>query len=193
MLDPLLPRLKKEIEARLAELRPLVAEVEQLENAKAALLDGGPAEIASAAATARAARAAAPRAGRSSAPRRAARAATAAAPAAATPPAAAEESNGAGRAPRGANREAILTLVEERPGVSVSEIASVTKIPKATVATTVSKLKRDGVLADEAGGVKLASRAPVTIASALPQGEEAPAGDADAEWDAADPKADAAA
>jgi hypothetical protein len=187
MLDPLLPRLKKEIEARLAELRPLVAEVEQLENAKAALLDGGPAAIASAAATARAARRASPRAARTAAPRRAA-------PRAAVPsaPEAAEESNG-GRAPRGANRDAILTLVEERPGVSVSEIASVTKIAKATVATTVSKLKRDGVLADEAGGVKLASRAPVTIASTLPQGEEAPAGDADEEWDAADPKTGAAA
>jgi predicted HTH transcriptional regulator len=68
-----------------------------------------------------------------------------------------------GRAPKGANQSAILAIVEERPGVSVAEIASVTKIAKPTVATTVSKLKRDGVLADEAGGVKLASRQPVTL------------------------------
>ncbi len=187
MLDPLLPRLKKEIEARLAELRPLVAEVEQLENAKAALLDGTPAAIASAAATARAARGASPaRAARPASSRRAAPRAAAATDA--------SGEEGSGRAARGANRDAILTLVEERPGVSVSEIASVTKIAKATVATTVSKLKRDGVLADEAGGVKLASRAPVTIASALPTGaDEAPGADEDEEWDAADPKGGARA
>jgi hypothetical protein len=74
------------------------------------------------------------------------------------------------RAPRGANQSAILAIVEERPGVSVAEIASVTKIAKPTVATTVSKLKRDGVLADEAGGVKLASRQPVTLSQVAAPG-----------------------
>jgi DNA-binding IscR family transcriptional regulator len=71
-----------------------------------------------------------------------------------------------------------VKLVEERPGVSVAEIASVTKIAKPTVATTVSKLKRDGVLADEAGGVKLASRQPLTIAGAVAEGsgEDGPSG-----------------
>ena len=49
--------------------------------------------------------------------------------------------------------------------MSVAEIAAVTRIAKPTVATTVSKLKREGVLADEAGGVKLASRQPVTLAA----------------------------
>ena len=39
MPELLLPRLKREIEARLAELRPLVAEVAHLEAAKRALLE----------------------------------------------------------------------------------------------------------------------------------------------------------
>lgn len=176
MLDPLLPRLKKEIEARLAELRPLVAEVEQLEAAKMALLDGSAsAPGPTLAPTSRRRSARDSRSPRAAAPR---------------PTGETQES---GRAPRGANREAILALVEERPGVSVAEIASVTKIAKPTVATTVSKLKRDGVLADEAGGVKLASREPVTLASALPAANDD--GASDAEWNAADPnpKADAAA
>jgi len=177
MLDPLLPRLKKEIEARLAELRPLVAEVEQLEAAKTALLNGGGVGSPAVARV-----------------RRVTTVGTAVAAAPARPRRVARPSRGggddAGRAPRGANRDAILQLVEERPGVSVAEIASVTKIAKPTVATTVSKLKRDGVLADEAGGVKLASRAPVTLAGAAPSSVAADSA-SDAEWDAADPKAKA--
>src|SRR6185436_11288156 len=101
-------------------------------------------------------------------------------------PTATAEDDESERAPRGANQTAILAIVEERPGVSVAEIASVTKIAKPTVATTVSKLKREGVLADEAGGVKLASRQPVTLS----QVAAAPAptrddGVSDEEWEAA--------
>ena len=44
MLEPLLPRLKREIEARLAELRPLVAEGERLVAAKQAMLADAAAE-----------------------------------------------------------------------------------------------------------------------------------------------------
>lgn len=177
MLEPLLPRLKREIEARLAELRPLVAEAERLEAVKAALLEEA---AANERAVRRTARELARGGGRSGA--------------------VAAESNGDkssngrgarnGRAPRGANQEAILAVVEERPGVSVAEIAAVTKIPKPTVATTVSKLKREGVLAPEAGGVKLASRQPLTlaqIAAAAPR----PDGVSDEEWEAA--RRDAAA
>jgi hypothetical protein len=179
MLEPLLPRLKREIDARIAELRPFVAEAEQLEAAKAALL-------AEAAAAERAAR---------RLPRGALRELDLASRrngVTSVPPAdsAGEEATN-GRAARGVNQEAILAIVEERPGVSVAEIAAVTKIAKPTVATTVSKLKRDGVLASEAGGVKLASRQPVTLARA---GLDAPArkdGASDEEWEAA--RRDAAA
>lgn len=179
MPELLLPRLKREIEARLEELRPLVAEAERLEAAKAALL-------AEAAAAERAAR---------RLPRGALReldlgsrrnGVTSAAPAEAAGDEAAN-----GRAARGANQEAILAIVEERPGVSVAEIASVTKIAKPTVATTVSKLKRDGVLAAEAGGVKLASRQPVTLAHVAPDTPTRADGVSDEEWEAA--RRDAAA
>jgi DeoR/GlpR family transcriptional regulator of sugar metabolism len=84
-------------------------------------------------------------------------------------------------------RDTIVALIEERPGVSVAEIAAVTKIAKPTVATTVSKLKRDGVLADEAGGVKLASRKPITLAEAA-AAVVRDAGVSDAEWEDAAPK-----
>lgn len=183
MSELLLPRLKREIEARLDELRPIVEEAERLAAAKDALL----AEAAAvSAAPARRPRAALPSNGFRAELRSGA---------ASTPlpsngngngrSAAASEDDADDRAPRGANQTAILAIVEERPGVSVAEIASVTKIPKPTVATTVSKLKRDGVLADEAGGVKLASRQPLTLsqaAAAAPQRDE---GVSDAEWEAA--------
>jgi hypothetical protein len=183
MPELLLPRLKREIEARLAELRPIVAEAERLAAAKDALL----AEAAAVDAATRRARA--PRA--SNGFRAELRNGAASTPLTAISSVPAR--NGAAvehadeRAPRGANQSAILAIVEERPGVSVAEIASVTKIAKPTVATTVSKLKRDGVLADEAGGVKLASRQPVTL-SQIAAAVDAPSRDegvSDEEWEAA--------
>lgn len=184
MPELLLPRLKREIETRLDELRPIVEEAERLAAAKDALL----AEAAAIDTTpSRRQRAALPSNGFRAELRNGA---------ASTPLPSNGSGNGNGRssagehgdddrAPRGANQAAILAIVDERPGVSVAEIASVTKIPKPTVATTVSKLKRDGVLADEAGGVKLASRQPVTLsqaAAAAPQRDE---GVSDEEWEAA--------
>jgi DNA invertase Pin-like site-specific DNA recombinase len=51
------------------------------------------------------------------------------------------------RAPRGANREAILKLVAERPGVSAREIADVTNIKRTVTYNTLSKLVEQGRLA----------------------------------------------
>ena len=51
------------------------------------------------------------------------------------------------RAPRGANREAILSVVGERPGVSATEIADVTKISRAVTYNTLAKLVEQGRLA----------------------------------------------
>ena len=62
----------------------------------------------------------------------------------------------AGQARRGANREAILVAVGERPGATAREIADFTGIARATVASTVTRLAADGVLersALPAGGV----------------------------------------
>jgi sugar-specific transcriptional regulator TrmB len=51
------------------------------------------------------------------------------------------------RAPRGANREAILSVVGERPGVSAAEIADVTKISRAVTYNTLAKLIEQGRIA----------------------------------------------
>lgn len=184
MLEPLLPRLKREIEGRMAELRPLVEEAERLEAAKEALLAEAAAEGARRRRSTRAVGAIAGlraelRNGASSTP-------VPNGVAASSRQRADREDEEEGRAPRGANQAAILAIVEERPGVSVAEIASVTKIAKPTVATTVSKLKREGVLADEAGGVKLASRERVTLSQlATPAPPSRDEGVSDEEWDAA--------
>lgn len=199
MLEPLLPRLKREIEARVSELRPLVEEAERLEAAKQALLAEAAAEGVRRRRANRAPGAVQGlqglrdelRSGASSTP-----VANGIAPAASRPnPAAREEqADEAGRAPRGPNQEAILAIVEERPGVSVAEIAAVTKIAKPTVATTVSKLKREGVLADEAGGVKLASRQPVTLSQfTTADSSQRDEGASDEEWEAAGRRDPAAA
>jgi sugar-specific transcriptional regulator TrmB len=50
------------------------------------------------------------------------------------------------RAPRGANREALLQAVEERPGASATELADVTKISRAVTYNTLAKLVEQGRL-----------------------------------------------
>jgi Fic family protein len=51
------------------------------------------------------------------------------------------------RAPRGANREAILKVVGDRPGVTAAEISDVTKISRAVTYNTLAKLVEQGQLA----------------------------------------------
>jgi hypothetical protein len=51
------------------------------------------------------------------------------------------------RAPRGANREAILSVVGERPGTTAAEISDVTKISRAVTYNTLAKLVEQGKLA----------------------------------------------
>jgi predicted HTH transcriptional regulator len=129
----LVGQIQRDIEQRLQELRPLLEEKDQLEAVLAALKNGH-----SVAVPAVRSRVSAPAAG-------------------ARAPYAGGKSR---RAPRGANREAILKVVRERPGVSAAEVAAVTRIAKPTVHTTISQLKRKGILAPEgANGVKLAKGA----------------------------------
>jgi len=128
----LVAQIQRDIERRLQELRPLLAEKEQLEAVLAALTSEPNGTTASRPRAARAvASAAVERAPYAGGKRR--------------------------RAPRGANREAILKVVRERPGVSAAEVASVTKIAKPTVHTTISQLKRKGILEPAGNGVKLAN------------------------------------
>lgn len=127
----LVGQIQRDIEKRLQELRPLLEEKERLEAVLAALTNGHGAATA------------APTRARSAASSSGSRA-----------PYAGGKSR---RAPRGANREAILSVVRERPGVSAAEVAAITRIAKPTVHTTISQLKRKGILEPEgSGGVKLA-------------------------------------
>jgi Fic family protein len=58
------------------------------------------------------------------------------------------------RAPRGANRSALLDAVQQRPGASAAELAKVAGIKLTTARTTLSTLARTGELRrDEVGGV----------------------------------------
>jgi DNA-binding transcriptional ArsR family regulator len=129
----LVGQIQRDIEKRLQELRPLIEEKERLEAVLAALTNGHGTS------------------GRTASPAPRSRPAS-------TSSARAPYAAGNGRrAPRGANREAILKVVRERPGVSASEVAEITRIAKPTVHTTISQLKRKGILEPEgSGGVKLA-------------------------------------
>ncbi|QEC49790.1 hypothetical protein FSW04_20935 [Baekduia soli] len=114
------------MKSRLAEIDqqigPLVAEADQLRDAIARL---GGAD------------------GASSSPRRSARAATPAAPRRATGGSARRRRTAAGRAPRGANREAILKAIAGEPKTA-GQVASETGIGRGTVASTLTKLVNDG-------------------------------------------------
>ena len=124
----LVAQIQRDIEKRLRELRPLIEEKEQLEAVLAALNGEPVANGGSRSGVRRSASTRAPYAG-----------------------------GRARRAPRGANREAILKVVGERPGISAAEVADITNIAKPTVHTTISQLKRKGILEPEgANGVKLA-------------------------------------
>jgi len=71
--------------------------------------------------------------------------------------------SGRARAGRGANREAILAFVSERPGASAREIAAGTGIARTTVASTVTRLAAIGALERSAlpgGGVGFRAGAP---------------------------------
>jgi hypothetical protein len=64
------------------------------------------------------------------------------------------------RRPRGANRDAILAVIRERPGVSVGEVANVVSkegVKKNVVYTTVNKLTKDGLVTKRDGALELAA------------------------------------
>jgi hypothetical protein len=67
---------------------------------------------------------------------------------------------GGRRRPRGANRRAILAVIEERPGVSIGEVAAVVAkdgVGRNVTYATVAKLAKDGVIAKEKGSLAVIS------------------------------------
>ena len=69
------------------------------------------------------------------------------------------------RAPRGANRQKILAEIGNRPGASAGEIANATRIRKTVTYTTIAKLKKDGLVKSEDGGLALTGQGPGLFAS----------------------------
>jgi hypothetical protein len=125
-----------EIDAKLAELRPVVEEYNTLEAARAVLIERGASSRPAPRGRPRAAQPASP-------PRTAAR-----------------------RAPRGANRAAILAFVASNPGATVVQISDATGIAKPTMHSTVYALRRKGKLAADGDGVTIPSTsAPTTVPS----------------------------
>src|ERR1700722_16741243 len=62
-----------------------------------------------------------------------------------------------GRAPQGANKQSILAVVAEHPGIAAPEIATLTGLKRPLVASTISRLKRRGELLAHGDGVRLPS------------------------------------
>jgi hypothetical protein len=120
-MPDLLDRIQTELRARLEEARAAMREYEQLEAALRALGEQPP-EPASANARPRRSRPqTAPSSGASDASER-------------TGPATPK------RAARGANRDAVLRALSERPGASVSELAAASGVPKAVLHGVLRRL-----------------------------------------------------
>ncbi|MCL2768804.1 MAG: winged helix-turn-helix domain-containing protein [Solirubrobacterales bacterium] len=74
-----------------------------------------------------------------------------------------------GRAPQGANKQRILAVIAEHPGIAPSQVAALTGLRRPLVASTISRLKRAGELQDHGDGVSLpAGRAPLAALPASP-------------------------
>jgi hypothetical protein len=119
-MSDVIEKARREIEARLAELRPVIDEIRRLEDALAALT------------------------GESSAP---AKRGPGRPPKSAT---STRRSSGK-RARPGENKRKILTAIRENPGITAAQVAEKTGLPKPSVASSISKMKRDGEV-ESAGG-----------------------------------------
>jgi hypothetical protein len=150
MAEPLLDRIHSELRTRVRELEPAVAEYEQLQAADAALSGlalGRPSDGRS-----RATASPDTPTLRPSRPRR----------------------TSAPRAPRGANRVAVLRVLEDRPGVSVAELASASGVARTVLYGLLKTLEQRGEVAREGlpgsgTGYRLAPPAPPEPASTAPE------------------------
>lgn len=155
MVD-LLDRIRTQMSTRLAELRPLVDEQRRLEAALQAL---GDAEKTASASTP---------ASPPAPPKSRARKPTPAKP--------------RKRAPRGANREALLRAVEQRPGATSAELATVSGIGRNTLNGLLARLVKAGELQTCAlptgrTGYALSAPRPQASSSATAAAEETAAAD----------------
>jgi hypothetical protein len=82
------------------------------------------------------------------------------------------------RAPRGANREAVLRVVGERPGITTSELAAASGVAKRTLYSLLSTLSKQGQLErQELPGGQTGYRVPEDRAPDVQEPEPTPPGD----------------
>lgn len=154
-MPDLLDRIREEIGARLAELRPLVDEHGRLDAALQALGE----------ANSKAAVTSSPSSPVQTKSR------------AQTPPAKRRK-----RAPRGANREAVLRAAQQRPGATSAELAAVSEVEPNTLKALLTRLVKAGELQTRALPTGRTGYAPPTTRPAQPSRAQ-PATDDDADPD----------
>lgn len=144
MSSTVVEEIRSAVEARLRELQPVVAEIEQLQGVLAVLdQPGAGRRLSSIAPTLR-------------------QIVGAGATASVTPlrrdVRIGSKRGSDGRAPQGANKQRILAAIAEHPGVAAPQIAELTGLKRPLVASTISRLKRTGELQAHGDGVRLSPR-----------------------------------
>ncbi len=134
-MSPTVDEIRRTAEARLDELKPLLAEAAQLQSLLAALDTN-----------------CRPQVDVGACPRWSLSAARARRACAGSP---SNLRGRDGRAPQGSNKRVILDIVAEHPGIAAPAIAALTGMKRTVVASTISRLKRTGELEPEGGGVRI--------------------------------------
>jgi hypothetical protein len=195
MMADLLDRMRKELEARLEQLRPLVGEFERLQRAAVALARAGVRAVPGVGARGTAAKSAGRSARRQPATQGRSTASRPAAPgparrraqsgplgaSAARQPARRRRGRAAGRtpAPRGQTQAKVLAALRAAPGSTTATVATTAGIPTNTASATISRLVKQGRVQrlDQGGYAAIetpAARAPTPPA---PSAAEPTAGD----------------
>lgn len=146
-MSPAVEQIRKTVEERIRELRPVIDELEQLQGILA-LLEGedvarGGESTPSAGLAALLAQAGIDTDAASRQPIRRSRRGT--------------KPGRDGRAPQGANKQLIIEAVMQDPGVTATEIAERTGVKRTVVSATINRLKRNGELEPLGQGVRVPS------------------------------------
>jgi hypothetical protein len=132
-LTDLLDSIRAELRTRLDELRPLVREYERLQEAAAALADGSPTSGKSARPSKRSGSGVHQGAGGRGGARRAG-----------------SRRRSSSSAAREVNRETVVALVRERPGITKAELKEATGLSSAGVAQNLRRMLAQGEVREEA-------------------------------------------
>jgi predicted HTH transcriptional regulator len=143
-MSPAVEQIRKTVEERIRELRPVIDELEQLQGILS-LLEGEEVTRGTApdSLTALLARAGIDADATSRQPIRRSRRGT--------------KPGRDGRAPQGANKQRIIEAVMQDPGVTATEISERTGVKRTVVSATINRLKRNGELEPLGQGVRVPS------------------------------------